>query len=93
MSKGKSMGEDKIENQTKCLINSEGHVWMVDFFDTLPLAVRQRLRSSSFNICLACLVVEVLPTVRRQHPNWSREKLLFAAIAVMEAEVRKGKKA
>lgn len=88
MSKGKSMGKDKIENQTKCLINTEGHIWMEGYFDTLPAAVRQRLRSSAFNICPACLVTKVLPEVRRRHRNWPQEKQLIAAIEIMEAQVR-----
>jgi hypothetical protein len=79
-------------DQVFCLIASAGHLWMRGFFDCLPLSVRLRLRESAFNICPACLVIEALPTVRRQHPNWSREKLLFAAIEVMEAQVRQGKK-
>jgi hypothetical protein len=74
-------------NQTYCLIATGGHLWMRGFFDALPVAVRQRLRSSPFNICAACLVTEVLPMVRRKHPNWTHEKLLFAAIEMMEAQV------
>jgi hypothetical protein len=50
--------------------------------------VRRRLRESPFNICPACLVIEVVPEVRRKHPNWSREKLLFAAVELMERKVR-----
>jgi hypothetical protein len=84
------MGKDEIENQTKCLINTLGHIWMEGYFDTLPRPVRQRLRSSPFNLCPACLMTKVLPKVRPQHPNYPREKLLFAAIEVMEAEVRTG---
>jgi hypothetical protein len=38
---------------------------------------------------LGCLVLEVLTQVRRKHRSWSREKLLLAAIEVMEAEVRR----
>jgi hypothetical protein len=75
--------------QTKCLINTEGHIWMEGYFDTLPLAVRQRLRGSPFNLCPACLQTEVLPKMKRKYPT--REKALFAAIEVMEAEVRKEK--
>jgi hypothetical protein len=75
-------------DQVYCLINSAGgHLWMCNFFDDLPPAVRGRLRSSRFNLCPACLQVEVLPKLRAQHPEYSREKALFAAIAVMEAEV------
>jgi hypothetical protein len=29
--------------QVKCLISSEGHVWMRNFFDSFPKLVRQRL--------------------------------------------------
>lgn len=79
-------------NQTKCLINSEGHLWMDNYFDTLPAAVRRRLRNSPFNLCPACLALEVLPEVRRKHPNYSAEKALLAAIEVMEAEVRKSER-
>jgi hypothetical protein len=43
---GKSMIDS--ENQTVCLINSAGHEWMADYFDTLPVRVRQRLRASPF---------------------------------------------
>jgi hypothetical protein len=75
-------------NQTFCLIATGGHLWMRGYFDCLPLSVRQRLRDSSFNLCAACLVTEVMPTVRRQHPSWSRERLLRAAIEVMETKVR-----
>ena len=82
------MSKNEIENQTYCLIATGGHLWMHDFFDTLPVAVRRRLRSSPYNLCPACLETEVLPTVRRQHPNWSREKLLLAAIEMMEGKVR-----
>jgi hypothetical protein len=76
-------------NQTYCLIATGGHIWMEHYFDTLSLPVRRRLRSSPFNICPACLVIEVLPKVRLQHPKWPREKLLVAAIEFMEAQVRK----
>jgi hypothetical protein len=31
--------------QTYCLYSTEGHRWMQGWFDTLPAAVRQRLRS------------------------------------------------
>ena len=76
-------------NQTYCLIATGGHLWMRGYFDALPVAVRRRLRELTFNICPACLVTEVMPTVQRQHPNWPRQKLLFAAIEVMEAQVRR----
>lgn len=84
----KPVTKDEI-NQTFCLIATGGHLWMRDFYDNLPVVVRQRLRSSPFNICPACLQIEVMPTVRRQHPNWTRERLLLTAVEIMEAQVRK----
>jgi hypothetical protein len=88
MSEGKSMSKDKI-NQTYCLIATGGHLWMEDYFDTLPVSVRRRLRNSVFNVCPACLQTEVLPEVQAKHPSWSHEKLLVAGIEIMEAQVRK----
>jgi hypothetical protein len=78
------------QDDKTCLINSEGgHLWMVNHFDPLPVAVRRRLRISPFNLCSACLVTLVLRNVQARHPNWPRERLLFAAIEEMEAAVRK----
>jgi hypothetical protein len=84
-------GSDANEiNQTKCWIATGGHMWMKGYFDTLPASVRQRLRTSPFNLCPACLVTEFLPKVRARHPNYSRERALLVTIEVMEAEVRRG---
>ena len=80
------MDNNKI-NQTKCWISTRGHVWMKDFFDSLPVSVRRRLRSSPFNLCSACLVTEFLPKVWPRHPEYSREQALLATIKIMEAEV------
>lgn len=44
--------------QVKCLTADEGHVWM-PAFDRLPAAVRRRLAASRFNICPACMDIEV----------------------------------
>jgi hypothetical protein len=41
--------------QVKCLIASEGHLWMRGYFDRLPPVVRRRLAESRFNICPACM--------------------------------------
>ena len=86
--KQRAKQNDEI-NQTFCLIATGGHLWMEGYFDTLPVVVRRRLRSSPCNLCPACLQTEVLPKLRRKQPNAPREKLLFAAIEVMEAAVRK----
>jgi hypothetical protein len=44
--------------QVKCLIASEGHLWMSGYFDRLPGAVRRRLAYARHNICPACMVQE-----------------------------------
>jgi hypothetical protein len=75
-------------NQTYCLIATGGHLWMADYYDTLPVSVRRRLRNSPYNLCPACLVTEVLPKVQSK-PNTPREKLLLAAVEIMEREVRR----
>jgi hypothetical protein len=85
------MGKDKTEIQTFCLHGTGGHLWMRGHFDVFPAKVRQRLRHSNFNLCAWCLEIEVLPEVQRKHRNWSRERLLLAAIEVMEAKVQQGK--
>jgi hypothetical protein len=41
--------------QVKCLIASEGHLWMRNYFDKLPRPVRSRLVESVYNICPACM--------------------------------------
>jgi hypothetical protein len=51
--------------QVKCLIASEGHLWMEGYFDRLPAAVRHRLAESAFNICPACLKQEARRVTRR----------------------------
>ena len=51
-------------NQTKCLINTHGWQWMRGHFDRLPQTVRKRLARSPFNLCPACLELEVLPKVQ-----------------------------
>jgi hypothetical protein len=85
---GKLQRDD--ENQTKCWIATGGHIWMQGYFDTLPPRVRQRLRSSPFNLCPACLVTEFLPrVVPGVQSAGGQQAALFTAIAIMEAEVRK----
>ncbi len=87
--KGKTKGDDEM--QVRCWTADEGHVWL-HVFDTLPPPVRQRLRSSPFNLCPACLVCFFEPQVRKKQPGLSRERALLAAIELMEAEVRRENK-
>jgi hypothetical protein len=82
------MSTNETKLQVKCLIGDEGHIWIKDY-DALPPVVRQRLRNSPFNLCAACLMMFVLPEVQRKHPNYTDNKAIFAAIEIMEIEVRK----
>ena len=75
-------------NQTKCWIATHGWMWMEDYFDNLPSSVRRRLHSSPFNLCPACLQTKFMPKVRSQHPGYSRERALLAAIEIMEKQLR-----
>jgi hypothetical protein len=79
-------------NQTKCWIATHGWMWMRDYFDDLPPAVRQRSQASPFNLCPACLVTEFLPLVQARYPEHSRETALMAAIIVMELQLTKDKR-
>ena len=52
--------------QIKCLIASEGHLWMRGYFDRFPSAVRRRLAESAFNICPACMDEEAHTAARQR---------------------------
>jgi hypothetical protein len=75
-------------DQVFCMTADDGHVW-IHIFDSMPRAVRQRLRTSPFNLCAACLKAFVLPEVLRKQPKLSHEKALLVGIEIMEAQVRK----
>lgn len=52
-----------------CFINSAGHKYMLDFFDTFHPAVRERLRESTINICCYCLHEEAMQAERTSRPS------------------------
>jgi hypothetical protein len=51
--------------QLKCLIASEGHLWMRSYFDRLSPTVRRRLAESAHNICAACLTLQARRTASK----------------------------
>ena len=67
--------------QVYCLTSDEGHLW-IHCYDQLPRVVRQRLASSSFNICPACLDIAVRERARGASPT-------TAAYLVMIVEIEK----
>jgi hypothetical protein len=68
--------------QVKCLIASEGHLWMQGYFDRFPAAVRQRLADSTFNICPACLDAEA-----RRNERKPTVATYFAMIKAIEQQL------
>jgi hypothetical protein len=75
-------GHSEQGGQIKCLTSSEGWEYMPDY-DSLPAAVRQRLAKSPFNICAACLDIEVREQTRRP-----TAAAYLAAIAQIERKLR-----
>jgi len=74
--------------QVKCLIASEGHLWMRGYFDRLPSPVRRRLADSAHNICPACMSEEaarVATRGRRRRPTLSD---YFAVIEAIEEKLQ-----
>jgi hypothetical protein len=72
--------------QVKCVIASEGHLWMRDYFDRLPSAVRRRLTESTFNICPACMDQEAR---RAAHQRKETKPSITTYFCVIEAIERK----
>jgi hypothetical protein len=68
--------------QLKCLIASEGHLWMRGYFDKLPPVVRHRLAESDFNICPACMWFET-----RRAASKPRAADYFAVIESIEKKL------
>ena len=56
---------------------------MEDYYDEFPKAVRQRLAASPYNICPACLELEVRARVRRPSVD-----AYFAVIAQIERKLK-----
>ena len=71
--------------QIKCLIASEGHMWMESFFDRLPKPVRKRLSESAHNICAACVTEEAQKIARP--PSIT---IYLAVIARIERQLGQG---
>jgi hypothetical protein len=68
--------------QVKCLIASEGHLWMEGHFDDLPSAVRRRLAYARHNLCPACTMEEAQ---RLAHARGRKLPSISDYFAVIEA--------
>jgi hypothetical protein len=73
--------------QVKCLIASEGHLWMRDYFDRFPSAVRRRLAESAFNICPACLDEEACVAASRRNEIRPTVAMYFIVIEAIERKL------
>ena len=73
--------------QVKCLIASEGHLWMRHYFDRFPPAVRRRLAESDFNICPACMDEETRTAASQRKETKPTVGTYFAAIEAIERKL------
>ena len=73
--------------QVKCLTADAGHVWIY-CYDHIPRAVRQRLAASPFNICAACLDIEVKEQARQRRESNPTPAAYLVAIAQIERKLR-----
>src|SRR6516165_9700087 len=71
--------------QIKCLIASEGHLWMRGYFDRFPSAVRRQLAESAFNICPACLDEEAHTGARQREETKPSVGTYLLVIKTIEA--------
>ena len=73
--------------QVKCLIASEGHLWMRDYFDRFPSVVRRRLAESAFNICPACMDEEAHTAARQRKETKPSVGTYFRVIEAIERKL------
>ena len=73
--------------QVKCLIASEGHLWMRDYFDRFPSVVRRRLAESAFNICPACMDEEAHTAARQRKETKPSVSTYFRVIEAIERKL------
>jgi hypothetical protein len=74
--------------QVKCLIASEGHLWMQSYFDRFPSVVRCRLAESTFNICPACMAKEAQMAARRRNETKPSVGTYLLVIKAIEQKLK-----
>jgi hypothetical protein len=80
----------KLEGrQVKCLIASEGHLWMQGYFDRLPSVVRRRLAESAFNICPACMDKEAQMAARQRKETKPSVGTYLIVIKTIEQKLKR----
>jgi hypothetical protein len=76
--------------QVKCLIASEGHMWMKGYYDRMSPRVRSRLANSPFNICPACLNGQVNANSLLSRKSRATDADYFRCIEAVEQELKEG---
>ena len=74
--------------QVKCLIASEGRLWMQCYFDRFPSIVRRRLAESAFNICPACMDKEAQMAARQRKETKPSVSTYFRVIEAIERKLK-----
>jgi hypothetical protein len=78
-----------LGQQVKCLIASEGHIWMQDYFDRFPRPVRRRLAESAFNICPACMDQEAHAAAHQSKETKPSIGTYFRVIEAIERKLKR----
>jgi hypothetical protein len=78
---------DRDGRQVKCLIASEGHLWMRGYFDRLPAAVRRRLAGARHNVCPACMSEEAMRAAKARGLGRPTISIYLATIAAIERQL------
>jgi hypothetical protein len=73
--------------QVKCLIASEGHLWMRGYFDRLPSPVRRRLAESAFNVCAACMDIDAHAVASKRGQRKPTVAIYFEVIEAIERKL------
>ena len=79
---------DLERRQVKCLIASEGRLWMQGYFDRFPSIVRRRLAESAFNICPACMDKEAHGAARQRKETKPSVGTYFRVIEAIERKLK-----
>jgi hypothetical protein len=77
--------------QVKCLIASEGHLWMRNYFDRFPSVVRRRLAESAFNICAACMDIDAHQVASKRGKQKPTIAIYFAVIEAIERKLERSR--
>lgn len=76
----------ELRFQGLCLMNEEGYKYMCDCYDKFPELVRDRLKSSNYNLCAACVRTQARNRSGCHFPDVPH---YLSVISWMEAELKR----